>query len=298
MCKIVLILSGLLLLCSCSLTETTELEVNPKPTLTVSYRYLNKEGVNTTRDEIRSMSVFVFDPDGRFIAKTEASGHEATDSDGLQLLSGVPAGEYTVVAYANVEKLGLPKLVPGESCLNDLTAVDKNRETCSDADRLFHNLTRIKIQREQPQVRMLDLGKRYFQINLTLTGADKLNVPPDKIAVLFSGIPAGADYKGDPVTAQTVFSPYLDKTPQGFSASFNVYRFGTGDNVKMAVQAGTETVGPVDLGEYITRNDIGIDLNNDRDIVLPIDIDVTSVGITIVINDWDAGAIQLPIVGK
>lgn len=297
MCKIVLILSGLLL-CSCSLTETTELVVNPKPTLTVGYRYLNKEGVNTTRDEIRSIIVFVFDNGGRFITQAQASGHEVTDSDGLELLSGVPAGEYSVVTYANVERLALPKLTPGESRLSDLAAVESRRDLCPEADKLFHNMARFDVRREQPQIKTVDLQKCYFQVNLTLSGAEKLNVPPDKVAVLFTGIPAGADYKGEPLNAQTVFRPYLKQNPQGFTASFDVYRFEKKDHINMTIKAGEETVGSVDLGEYLVRHEIGIDLNNDRDIVLPIDIDVTSVGITIVINDWDAGAIQLPIVGK
>ena len=118
------------------------------------------------------------------------------------------------------------------------------------------------------------------------------------MSVLFTGIPSGTDYKGDPVFAQTAFSPRLQQTQQGFSATFAVYSFDMPDPVRMIVQAGSETVGQVNLGEYIARHDLGIDLRNDRDVVLPIDIDVTTTGITITVNDWDDGAIQLPIIGK
>lgn len=298
MSKIVYVIWSGLLLSGCSLSETTDIEINAKPSLTVSYHYLNKDGIDATQDEIHSLDLYVFDPMGHFIKKVEADRRAVEDTSGLRLLDGVPSGEYTVVCYANIERLALPKLVPGESSLTHLAAVEKSRDMCPDADQLFHSIARFEVQREQPQVRTVDLDKHYFLVDLTVTGAEKLVVTPDKLAVIFTGIPSGMDYKGDPVFAQTAFSPRLQQTQQGFSATFAVYSFDVPDPVRMIVQAGSETVGQVNLGEYIARHDLGIDLRNDRDVVLPIDIDVTTTGITITVNDWDDGAIQLPIIGK
>lgn len=298
MCKIVFLLLGLLLLCSCSLTETTDISVNPRPALTVAYRYLNKDGIDATLSEIRSLDLFVFDPAGLFIKRVETDRRAALNANGLQILDGVPAGEYTVVCFANVERLTLPELVPGKSTIADLAVVEQKSDTCPDADRLFHSLSRFEVQREQSHVRTVDMDKHFFIVDLTVTGAEKLAVTPNKVAVLFTGIPAGTDYEGEPVSLQTTFSPRLQQTQHGFSAVFGVYSFNKTDPVKVTIQAGSETVGQVNLGEYIAQHDLGIDLRNDRDIVLPIDIDVTTTGITITVNDWDDGAIQLPIIGK
>ncbi|UWN59644.1 FimB/Mfa2 family fimbrial subunit [Alistipes indistinctus] len=296
--KIVYMIWSGLLLSGCSLSETTDIEVDARPSLTVSYHYLNKDGIDATQDEIHSLDLYIFDPMGHFIKKVEADRRAAEDTSGLRLLDGVPAGEYTVVCFGNVKRITIPKLVPGESTTADLFAVEKQGDTCPDADRLFHSLTRFEVRRGEPHVRTVDLDKHYFLVDLTVNGAEKLVVTPDKMAVLFTGIPSGTDYKGDPVFAQTAFSPRLQQTQQGFSATFAVYSFDMPDPVRMIVQAGSETVGQVNLGEYIARHDLGIDLRNDRDVVLPIDIDVTTTGITITVNDWDDGAIQLPIIGK
>ena len=50
--KNLIILSLALLLAACSAVDKTEFEINPIPTLTLAYSYLNDEGCNTTADEV------------------------------------------------------------------------------------------------------------------------------------------------------------------------------------------------------------------------------------------------------
>ncbi len=295
--KILYFLTGGLLLGGCSLTERTDLEVSPKPTLTVAYRCLNDRGVNVAHDEIEGMDVFVFDPAGRFLRRMEADRWTVTDPAGVRLLEGVPPGLYTVVAYANANRLVLPELVPGESVADDLIAAEHDRDTCPDADRLLHSLDRFEVRRGEPSVQRAELSRRYFRVELTITGAEHLGVSAERIAMLFTGIPAGVDCEGVPLDERTVFSPRLEATPQGFAASFGVYRFRPKDDVRMIVRAADGTVAQVDLGEYIARRIPEVDLKNDREVTLPIHIDITSAGIAVSIEDWNGQQVQLPVMG-
>lgn len=296
--KILYFLTGGLLLGGCSLTERTDLEVAPKPTLTVAYRCLNERGIDVANDEIEGMDIFVFDPAGRFLRRMEADRRAVTDPAGVRLLEGVPPGEYTVVAYANADRLVLPELVPGESGTYDLIVAEHDRDTCPDADRLLHSLDRFEVRRGEPTVQRAELSRRYFRVELTITGAEHLGVTAERIAVLFTGIPAGVDFEGVPLDERTVFSPRLDRTSQGFAASFGVYRFRPKDDVRMIVRAADETVARVDLGEYIARWIPQVDLKNDREVTLPIHIDITSAGISVSIEDWNGQQVQLPVIGE
>lgn len=40
------------ILCACTLSEQADMEINPKPTLVVEYRYTDTNGNNTTHEEI------------------------------------------------------------------------------------------------------------------------------------------------------------------------------------------------------------------------------------------------------
>ena len=68
-----------------------------------------------------------------------------------------------------------------------------------------------------------------------------------------------------------VIAPELTYGPAGQTGIFPVCRFGE-------------------------DNRIGIDFGK-SDVVIPIDIDITSTGVTITMNERDDGAIQIPVVG-
>lgn len=50
--KNILIISLALLLGACSAVDKTVVEINPRPTLTLGYRYINGQGQNTTAKEV------------------------------------------------------------------------------------------------------------------------------------------------------------------------------------------------------------------------------------------------------
>ena len=98
---------------------------------------------------------------------------------------------------------------------------------------------------------------------------------------------------------QISYKPYLRKTPENrLIALFSTQRFEKDSPVHMLIRAGNETITDISLSEYLEQNDTGIDFHNDKDVVIPIDIDITSTGVTITVNEWDDGAIQIPVIGN
>ena len=82
------------------------------------------------------------------------------------------------------------------------------------------------------------------------------------------------------------------------TALFCTQRFEKGSLIHMQIRSKNETIADISLSEYLDQNDTGIDFHNDKDVVIPIDIDITSTGVTITVNEWDDGAIQIPVVGN
>lgn len=73
-------------------------------------------------------------------------------------------------------------------------------------------------------------------------------------------------------------------------------RFADGGDVEMSVTSGQRLLAQMTLSEYLKQSDSPIDLTA-KDVVIPIDVEVNAAAVTITVNDWDAGAVQIPIVG-
>lgn len=291
--KRIMIFSLLVVLCACSLKERTDIEINTKPTLIVNYQYINNDGINTFPEEVDLITTFLFDQTDLFIRSESFSRFALPDT----LLSGVPDGNYTVVSFANAEKTEFEELTPGVSRLSDLKAY--LHDSTRSSDKLFHSLNRYHVTRGKPVVRSIDLDKLFYQIDLTVTGADKLNVLSEDFAVLFTGIPSGVNFVGESLPEQISYKPDLRKTPENrLIALFSTQRFEKDSPVHMLIRADNETIADISLSEYLEQNNTGIDFHNDKDVIIPIDIDVTSSGVTVIVNEWDAGAIQIPVVGN
>lgn len=285
------------MVCGCSLKEDTDIEINPKPTLVVEYRYTDKKGNNTTHEEVGHTTSLLFDPAGMFLREVTASGGLFTDS--ITLLSGVPAGEYTVVSLANADGMERPVLTPGVSRITELLCKKKDSAANRTAENLFHAFSRFTVQRGRPQVRRLDLCKKYFRIDLSVTGADKLSGNADDFCVIFDGIPAGIDYKGEPLQETMRFIPLLHKEETGTMESmFNVFCFGQQNEVRMTLRSKEETVGEISLSDYLARYGERIDYYCGKEVIIPIHIDVTSSEITVTVSDWDEGKVQIPVLGE
>ena len=294
--KRIMILSLAGLICACSVKERTDLEINPKPTLVVNYQYINKEGINTFSEEIEWITTFLFDQNDHFIRSESFNQFSLPDDFGYTLLSGVPDGYYTVVSFANAEKTEFEKLTSGESHLSDLKAY--LHDSTRSSDKLFHSLNRYHVTRGRPVVRAIDLDKLFYKIDLKVTGVDKLNVSAEDFAVWFTGIPAGVNYMGESLPEQISYKPYLQMSDNRLTALFCTQRFEKGSLIHMQIRSKNETIADISLSEYLDQNDTGIDFHNDKDVVIPIDIDITSTGVTITVNEWDDGAIQIPVVGN
>ena len=295
--KRIMIFFLVVVLCACSLKERTDIEINPKPTLIVNYQYINNDGINTFPEEVDLITTFLFDQTDLFIRSESFNRFALPDTFGYTLLSGVPDGYYTVVSFANAEKTEFEELTPGKSHLSDLKAY--LHDSTRSSDKLFHSLNRYHVTRGKPVVRSIDLDKLFYQIDLTVTGADKLNVLSEDFTVLFTGIPSGVNFVGESLPEQISYKPYLRKTPENrLIALFSTQRFEKDSPVHMLIRAGNETITDISLSEYLEQNDTGIDFHNDKDVVIPIDIAITSTGVTITVNEWDDGAIQIPVIGN
>ena len=290
-----LFLTGIL--CACTLSEQADMEINLKPTLVVEYRYTDTNGNNTTHEEIGHTVSLLFDPAGMFLREITAFGERFTDS--ITLLSGVPAGEYTVVTFANADGMERPVLTPGVSRMTELLCKRKDTGANRTAERLFHALARFTVQRGRPQVRRIELCKKYFRIKLSVTGADKLSGSADDFRVLFDGIPVGIDYRGEPLQETMRFTPLLEKDETGtMRGTFDVFCFGRQNEVRITLRLKKETIGEISLSDYLARYGERIDYHCGKEVVIPIRIDVTSSKITVTVSDWDEAKVQIPVIGK
>ena len=117
--------------------------------------------------------------------------------------------------------------------------------------------------------------------------------------MLFDGIPAGIDYRGEPLQETIRFTPLLEKDETGtMKGIFDVFCFGRQNKVRMTLRSKEETVGEISLSDYLARYGERIDYLCGKEVIIPIHIDVTSSEITVTVSDWDEAKVQIPVLGE
>lgn len=234
--------------------------------------------------------MFIFSPDKHFIGTRHVEYSELSDS-GVILLDGVPPGKYTVVAFANIRTMESAKLVPGLSIPEELRlmlAFDKYHPTC---DPILHHAGSYDVRRNAFRVDTRTMNKLFYRIELSVHGANSL----DGFSIHFEGASAGYDFRGDRLGSVT-YVPMLRDDGGVLKGQFFIPRFGRDDRVMMTLLAGTQKLAEMPLSDYLREHDVHIDLDA-RDVIIPIDIRLNTTHVTVVVNDWDEGAVQLPILG-
>lgn len=285
-----------LLLSSCNLTESLSIEINPRPVLRVGYEYLNDSGRNTLSEEAGRMDIFVFDGVGHFVSQLAATSDEIIRPDGVMLLDGVPEDTYTVVSLANAEQSRYPALQPGISTLADLQITLDPETPHETSDRLLHSLNRYIVRRGGPALHTVSLDKLYYTIDLTIVGAE-YTMEEHTYTVGITGTAAGFDALGNPIRQEVIVRPELERVGDRLCSRFTVCKFDRQDAVRILLQTDDKSVTDIALSEYIEQNDIGIDFQRDRDIVIPVTLKVSSTGVTVTINGWEVAQIQFPALG-
>lgn len=286
--KILLIIS--LIASSCSVYESKETEFRQRPTLVLDYSYFDKNEVNTIDAEVYKLDLYVYDNQGQLFTTTSVSHEDLVSHKGVVPLYGVPEGTYEVVTIANNNKM--------------VTNVEKRVVTLNDiqssCDSIFHSTQSFEVERGRPYppTHMVNLDKKHYTIDLTVTGADNLK----NCVVVFDGIPSGFNFDGQtPLNEYVKVIPGLqiDDETQHHTSLFAIHEFGANNNVTMELLDGNYSISDVmSLSQYLKDAGIGINFLEDKDIVIPIRIDITPVNITIKINDWIVDQIQSNNVGN
>lgn len=210
----------------------------------------------------------------------------------MLLLEGVKPGTYTVIAFANSECQDFTALVPGQSASGDLRLAFAYDTPHASADRVLHNLGRYNVQRGAMRVRSMPLDKLYYRIELTVRGAKGI----DGFSIRFDGAPSGYDYRGGTFGSAT-YVPMLREDGDILKGAFFIPRFGRDGRVVITLLAGVLELAEMPLSDYLREHDVHIDLDA-REVTIPIEIRLNATHVTVIVNDWDEKAVQLPIVGQ
>lgn len=286
-----------LCLTACSVSEDTDTEMIPRPSLAVEYAYHTDRGENTFRRDVDYLDIFVFGPDERLL-KTERSGCSGqVPEQTVRLLDGVPEGTYTVVAFANVAQCDFGRMSPGKTTLSELKAALDSERPYPSADRILHSIERFEVRRGRTAPYRMEMNKFFFTVELNIVGAKALS----GFSVEFTGATAGIDYAGTPLKENTLFLPELEEQKDGsLSGRFFIPRFGPGDAVTMVLSDGPREIGRLNLPRFLSKatgEDSPIDLTA-KEVMIPLTVEVEASRVRVTAADWKKQAEEFPVVGK
>lgn len=260
-------------LSSCDLISETKEEFNQRPTLRLGYQYINGNDQNTTLEEVRKIDVTIYNAEGQVVKTDELLKSQI---ELYQPLYGVPEGEYTVVSRGNADS----------TTITDTKAYLPSDKTHATSDALFYHRASYIVKRGHPELNTISLDKLYFEMTLRIVGLRGLD---DKsltdFSVELSGTPCGFTNESAPLEPM-VIRPRLRQVADTTFASFNTHRFDDAATVTLILKHKADILAQFPLSEYIADTKSEIDIQNDRDVLIPIELNVTTTDTTIIINDW------------
>lgn len=156
---------------------------------------MNMQFTDGFTERVNSVSLYVFNPSGTFIAKYEESGVALKDEDYLMELKGLPAGNYELVAWCGLANNDGHFTVPTDASVSRNHDVTCMMATSSDAvhsayqsknlSPLFHGRKdgATYVDNNTKQVHTVYLVKNTNNINMTLQHKDGLEFDKSRFTV-------------------------------------------------------------------------------------------------------------------
>lgn len=269
------------LLQGCTLSETQTYTIDRRPGLAVGFDL----------SKVRLADVYVFSPEGLFIDSARVIGAALRDT--LTLLDGVTSGDYTVVSFMNGTRFSRSKLVRGVSTVEDIEMKMTAAPMLSCCDTVMHSVQRFYVQRGDRALQQINMRELYYQVNVRISGFTELTQPLANFGVEFRRIPMIFDHEGlslDPSGRVKYDVP----NPEGVVVwPVLLNRFSDAHQVELHALSGGVSLGYV----TVLPSAFGVDYNSLTPVVLNVDLVMKTASITVSVNDWYVGIIQLSSVG-
>lgn len=280
-----ILLSWLML--GCTISETLTYSVNRKPGVLAKYDAVN----------IGSVYSYIFDPAGFFMDSMVSKIDNVVDT--IRVLDGVPEAQYTIISYGNGYRFSHKKLEKGVSTLEDIELRMINPDPAQfmkGADTLLYGMQKIIARRGEHYDFIATTRPLYYSVELSVSGFTELTQPLDEFSVEFRSVPTIYDYSGRSFGATGRFSPLLKDNPdgkEGKQATLILNKFADEHKVQLhAVSKGNS------LGyKEIIPSTIGVDPNATSLQTIKVALVMNTSTITVFINDWNVGTIQLASIG-
>lgn len=218
----------------------------------IHFRYTyNMTESNAFGNEADKVAVWVFGENGKLVTFQEEEGEHIVNGFSLALPS-LPVGKYTFVAWAKsldeegeLAQFAFPKLVAGESVLNDLTAyLNRNEDNvcCTRLNGLLSGTMKAEVKgsgEEEFTINMLKCTNTLRVILMPVHSEQQLKL--EDYSFVIDGKNGWLDYKADPYrNGDITYKPYYQeelKAPDAEVLADN----GEGETIDNAVVAELNT---------------------------------------------------------
>ncbi|MGL4851241.1 MAG: FimB/Mfa2 family fimbrial subunit [Phocaeicola sp.] len=263
----------------------------------ISFTYFPKNALNDLFNEkVESINLFIYNSDG-FLEHSQFFSKAEFDAD-QSITFLLAQGEYTVICWANAtEKNTLFKGLSRNEKLNQIMVTHPYFEThraFPTLDSLLFVAAPLSITEFENKNITLNFSPATIRINLKLIGISHSPL------IRFSHLPASLNYESTNWVLQSmdfttiVYEPSVnyDITQQEAIASVNVPRFRstTPGYIELFDLLGSQIMTPISISELIAEYLIELDDNNE--IVIPIEITFSDTNTKITITDWEETTIK------
>lgn len=276
----ILLVLGLLLFTSCINDDTTSCE---ESTVHLDFKYFADGDVDVISSYIHKISLFIYNEDtGVLVDRKELK--ITNKSDASVWLSHLPVGNYTLVAWGNINEF--TKIQNSKEYSKGSVQVEENVSDPSrltNSDKLYYSQSKIRVESDKPVTQDLIMTSAHIKFDVFVKGISA--TPILTLNNFVSGYTMDMKKLYDP---SKVFSPILNSDKDGYKARFSILRpNGRFTNETLSLITRDGVVYDVNLNTYLNQYYQDIAHLVKQEIKINILFEFSDLGVNVSVPDWD-----------
>ncbi len=259
---------------SCTLSSSTDVEMNQRPTLKLNFGYLNSSEEDMFAEEVDDVNVFIYKKHALH-TKLTTSSEELAKAGFIIPLYGVEEGDYNVITvtntpmshyYSNTDDIQKASV----GMQDDLTSVNP----------IYFCDTTFNVRRGEPSTQLVNVEKRFNKFNISIEADSKLLPDISVLNVKIENVPLSMTFSGKRFFNKKSFTPIFSvaKRSNKLKGTFNLFDHDYNNSGEIVIYHNDSVLSSIPLSL--------IDSDKD-DNFYDIKIIISALHSTIKINDWD-----------
>lgn len=262
----------------------------PAGSLSLQFVYRGDGSQDIFASKIESVHLYAFRPDGEFLRRFQVGKEQLKERQGMRL--DLDPGEYRLVLWGNLNE---NSRIVGQNRFDEFGVVHPypGQAGIATFDSLYFATRPLVVRASADQTETIEFRSAYYRLEVYLEGLSYPSTDGGELmpVVAVEPIHGGYDFRMRTTEPMTTAYPGVSAGKRWKFATCDLLRFGPQDMLQVNILSPRhENVLTISLPDFLADNQL--DIWDKQEVVIPIYVRFTDVGVEIKVPDWDSEPIQ------